>query len=188
MRFRDKCRPLWVNKAYMIKIFFLGALFTVTTVSCSNNQCRNSHSTDVKSESRLDSTGGILKTSSVRQSFPKDKPGQSQELFHILKVSGLKLKKMNGGLGFRAYDVTCTTSGSSGDRQCVFLGDEPNRPKQRSYTVPEAETKNLSAILFDLPVAQGDSGAQTPYIECWADTDSRNATCSVAIDLDYRGP
>lgn len=114
---------------------------------------------------------------------PRRNALESTKVLSALKSSGLQGIQNGATETFRAENLTCLRDLSKDAWKCGFVNNG------RNYEVPEKESGELSGILFNLPVAQGDSGAATPFIECrMYDRDPENARCDVAISLDYQGP
>ena len=104
-------------------------------------------------------------------------------LLSSLKSSGLQGIKSGQTEIYRAESVSCLKDLTREIWKCGFMNTG------KSYVVPVKESKALADVLFELPVAQGDSGAATSFIECrMFDGDPENAQCDVAISLDYPRP
>lgn len=114
---------------------------------------------------------------------PREKTHESTKVLLSLRAAGLSGTKTAQTESFRAENVSCLKDLTKNIWKCGFISNGKN------FEIPEKESEVLSGILFDLPVAQGDSGAATPFIECrMYDGDPENAQCDVAISLDYQGP
>ncbi|MEK7355747.1 MAG: hypothetical protein AAB250_04830, partial [Bdellovibrionota bacterium] len=128
--------------------------------------CASTTTSGAKPEGAV--TAPSVRSSSVRISFPKDKPEQSSFLLGHLKASGARSTSSSGKQKiYRVFDLDCRTT-VEGKRTCSFADSFGCRVK--SCRRPVKDPEGLSNLLFDLPVAQGDSGAETPFIECTEST------------------
>lgn len=128
-----------------------------------------------------------LPPQTVRGNFPRDKAPQSLALLEILKASGVMPKTHRyGNRVYRAFTIACRTQ-ENGAAHCTFASTVDCRGKSCRHEFRDSE--GLAAILYDLPVAQGDSGVASPYIECLGSEAAPGfASCSVAQEIDYSGP
>ena len=114
---------------------------------------------------------------------PRENSFQSTKVLSSLRSSGLSGIQNGATEIYRAENLNCLKDLTKNVWKCGFTS------QGKTYVIPEKESDILADILFDLPVAQGDSGAATPFVECrMYDKDPENARCDVAISLDYQGP
>lgn len=149
------------------------ALITLTLlfvfIACSSKE--------KKSETTSPTSDASFQPRSLREAFPQNLPKQSANLVKLLKAAGIKPQKSEDTFGYRGYDLSCSSMECS-------LRSAPNGKK---LSLKGEKATQLAGIIFDLPVSQGDSGAETPFVECWTDNKDYN-NCSVAIQIDYSGP
>jgi hypothetical protein len=127
---------------------------------------------------------------SLKAVFPKDKAPDSPRLFEILERARAPMVKLENITVIRAYNVECRIAGETGGYTCSMKDKPSGLGKSRSVKVRGADAEALAMLLFGLPVAQGDSGVETRFVECvrQGPKNTMAADCSVAIDLDYQGP
>ncbi|MES2854802.1 MAG: hypothetical protein V4692_03010, partial [Bdellovibrionota bacterium] len=126
---------------------------------------------------------------SIRGAFPKNLPEQSSKLLKVLQSTKLKPTQTKSHKIYRAYDITCRVTPPEGKTVCDLSDKVPDAPGRRVFKVSDAQSEELSTILFGLPVPQGDSGATASFIECWATGEGfKTSSCDIAINIDYPGP
>lgn len=109
----------------------------------------------------------------------KPSGGKSTAVLQALISSGMIAVKNGESRLFQAEDVSCLRDLTKELWKCKFLS------QGKSYEIPPRESAVLSEILFELPVAQGDSGAATSFIGCRTnDGDPESAQCDIAVPLD----
>ncbi len=96
-------------------------------------------------------------------------------------------KTKNGKLEVRRYyDFGCSISDSSTQIAKCYYSLTP-AAKRIESGAPQDVMTEFRTLLFDYPIANGDSGAMTKYITCEKDGTSP-AYCNIAINIDYTGP
>lgn len=153
----------------MIRFIVITLALTFVSISCSSKE--------KKTETAAPTPEASYQPRSLREAFPQNLPKQSANLVTLLKTAGIKSQKSDNTFGYRAYDVSCSSV------ECSLRAS----PGGKKLSLKGEKATQLAGIIFDLPVSQGDSGAETPFVECWTDNKDYN-NCNVAIQIDYSGP
>ncbi len=135
-------------------------------------------------------TAPVAKSPETPEGAPAEKPARSPQLYQALLKVGAKEVKKTDGKSLAVFDLTCsmkpTKNGEDMVSNCEFF-NQPESVKGRKRTVKTgADAEKLRELLFGFQVAQGDSGAMTPYVKC--ESYGSDPTCSIAVEVDYVGP
>jgi hypothetical protein len=135
-------------------------------------------------------TTPVAKTPETPEAAPAEKPARSPQLYQALLKVGAREVKKTDGKSLAVFDLTCsmkpTKNGEDMVSNCEFF-NQPEGVKGRKRTVKTgADAEKLRELLFGFQVAQGDSGAMTPYVKC--ESYGSDPACSIAVEVDYVGP
>lgn len=107
---------------------------------------------------------------------------QSKELLEVLVKAGVKPVPRAQLSQISVFDLECLVS-LKGKTTCTYYEKKAEFRDRHKHVVTGELAEEIFATLVTFPVAQGETGAQTPYVICVRYENKADTSCKVGVDM-----